>query len=271
MISLDILICTMNSARTILECLTAIKYEFPSSRIILVDGGSSDDTLGLVETFDGIDIFIKPELSLAESRWFGIEASQSEFVFQIDSDVVLKKGAAQVILRSVQAAEKNIGAIEYGINDYMYSPFPTKEIIANGAYNKRAYFFATLIRSSLFDFPKISLRHLEEEYARRMLESSNIKWIKTGEIIGDHYSSPNRYGGSGLSNIVRVRPFPVWTFFDEGKLDAITKPSLSRVPMQCLKIVYRVLNIELFLIWIKSIGNPFFAVANYLVGFLRAR
>jgi glycosyltransferase involved in cell wall biosynthesis len=262
----DILICTLNSIRTIEECIKAARREFPDSRIIVVDGGSVDGTIESIKNQLCIEINVEPKLSLAESRIFGFARAKTEFLLQLDSDVILHKGAATSILGALESFDQTTAAYEFGVNDYVFNALPSSEMISNGEYEKRAFYFATLVRPSMFTFENVSLRHLEEEYARRMLSLNGNKWNKTGKIIGDHYSSPSRYGGAGLNVIVRGRPFPDWTFYDEGRLDSLTKVSIYRAPLKVLKIFARVLNYQLFLIWLKSVGNPFSAVKNYIVG-----
>lgn len=262
----DILICTLNSIRTIEECIKAARREFPDSKIIVVDGGSIDGTIESINNQSNIELYVKPELSLAESRIFGFGRAQTEFVLQLDSDVFLHKGASSTILDALKSFDETTAACEFGVNDYIFNALPSSKMISSGEYEKRAFYFATIVRPSMFTFENVSLRHLEEEYARRMLLLNGKKWNKTGIIIGDHYSSPSRYGGAGLNVIVRGRPFPGWTFYDEGKLDSLTKVSIYRAPIKILKIFARVLNYQLFMIWLKSVGNPFSAVKNYIVG-----
>jgi glycosyltransferase involved in cell wall biosynthesis len=262
----DILICTLNSIRTIEGCITAARREFPDSRIIVVDGGSIDGTIEFVKNQLNIELNVEPNLSLAESRFFGFGRAKNEFVLQLDSDVILHKGVASTILSVLESFDQSTAAYEFGVNDYIFNAMPSSEMISSGEYEKRAFYFATLVRPSMFTFENVSLRHLEEEYARRMLLLDGKKWNKTGKIIGDHYSSPNRYGGAGLNIVVRGRPFPEWTFYDEGKLDSLTKVSIHLAPIKILKIIARVLNYQLFFIWLKSVGNPFSAVKNYILG-----
>lgn len=262
----DILICTLNSIRTIEECIKAARREFPDSKIIVVDGGSIDGTIELIKNQLNVELNVEPNLSLAESRFFGFGRAETEFVLQLDSDVILHKGAASTILNALESFDHSTAAYEFGVNDYIFNAMPSSEMISNGEYEKRAFYFATVVRPSMFTFENVSLRHLEEEYARRMLLLDGKKWNKTGKIIGDHYSSPSRYGGAGLNIIVRGRPFPEWTFYDEGKLDSLTKVSMLLAPIKILKIIARVLNCQLFFIWLKSVGNPFSAVKNYILG-----
>lgn len=267
---LTILVCTLNSVRTIERCLHAVRVEFQDSKIIIVDGGSSDGTLESIKGYSNVEIHIKPELSLAESRMFGFKCASTEFVLQLDSDVILHAGSGKVLCDTIRNADEKTAAIEFGINNYFVQPFPSKNIINNGDYEKRAYYFATIIRPSMLTFKNIKLRHLEEEYARRMLTIDGKIWIKTGEIIGDHYSSPDRYGGETLNVIVRGLPFPNWTFIDEGKLDSATGQSVAFLPLKLVKIVGRVMNYQLLLIWLKSLGNPVSAVTGYLIGRFRS-
>ncbi|MGA3406405.1 MAG: glycosyltransferase, partial [Candidatus Bathyarchaeia archaeon] len=47
---IDASIATKNSAKTIARCIMAIRESIPIGRIVVVDGGSTDDTIAIAKS-----------------------------------------------------------------------------------------------------------------------------------------------------------------------------------------------------------------------------
>ena len=91
--SIDVIIPTYNSQRTLEECLSRIRsQEYPGEiHIIIVDGGSSDKTIEVAKAFD-CEIYIKAGMygtGLNGAREFGTKKSNSPILWNIDSDNIL--------------------------------------------------------------------------------------------------------------------------------------------------------------------------------------
>lgn len=87
--SVSFIIPTMNSESTIRSCLESIfQQHYPSFEVIIVDGGSVDDTLKIVRDFSVQLIEVKGTLGLA--RQIGVERASGEICAFIDSDCVLE-------------------------------------------------------------------------------------------------------------------------------------------------------------------------------------
>ncbi len=91
--SISIVIPTFNSGRVLRGCLNSISsQDYPAEKIelILVDAGSSDDTLKIAKQYK-IDQVLKNPLKTGEAgKAVGIKASKNEIIALIDSDNYLE-------------------------------------------------------------------------------------------------------------------------------------------------------------------------------------
>lgn len=82
------IIPTMNNARTIKKCLLSIRSQkYPHVEIVVVDGGSTDETLSIAEKLADKILFVKGPLGL--SRHIGAKHARGEILGIFDSDVYL--------------------------------------------------------------------------------------------------------------------------------------------------------------------------------------
>ncbi len=86
--TVSFVIPTMNSARTIEKCLSSIRSQrYPHIEIIVVDGGSTDQTRYIAETAADKVLLVKGPLGLA--RHAGARIAKGEILGIFDSDVYL--------------------------------------------------------------------------------------------------------------------------------------------------------------------------------------
>ena len=87
---ISVIIPTYNSSAYIRRAIESVKKQTYSNwEIIVIDGGSSDNTLNLLKEFDKskIKIFYLPKANgLAASRYYGICKSSGSYVAFLDSD-----------------------------------------------------------------------------------------------------------------------------------------------------------------------------------------
>lgn len=81
---------TYNNQATIQQCLTSLRFN-GVDEVIVVDGGSRDDTLTLVSRFDGINIVGRNVRPIAKAREIGWRAANNEFILFLDADAHIQQ------------------------------------------------------------------------------------------------------------------------------------------------------------------------------------
>lgn len=87
----SIVVLTYNSEKTIRQCLTSIRnqtYPKDSYEVIVIDNGSTDNTLNIVNQFD-IKVHSHPKINISKMRNKGIEYSKGEIIGFVDSDCTI--------------------------------------------------------------------------------------------------------------------------------------------------------------------------------------
>jgi len=259
---LDITICTFNSEHTIEDCINSILDELPVNKIICVDGGSTDKTLDILKKYKEVIVYIKKDLNLGQSRSFAFSQVETEWFVQIDSDVILNKGAGEKILSFLGAAD----VIEFGCVDYYSFPMPSRFEIESGKYEKRAFFFANLIKRNSVKGIDLNVRNMEEELLRVILKKRNMTWLKTGLHVGNHYSKPVRYNGRQIVGLQRVKKWPNFVYRDKGYIDKINNVTIYESIISFLRF-YLGPIVNQLLKSFKSFNDPFSAIFSYYKGY----
>lgn len=87
---ISVVICTMNTASTIIECLKSVKKNNPKE-IILVDANSTDGTQELAKLYI-TKKFEDPGLGLAVARNIGLDHAEGKYICYMGADNVLPSG-----------------------------------------------------------------------------------------------------------------------------------------------------------------------------------
>ena len=101
---LSIVIPTLNSEKTLGECLAAIRAQtLPRSayEIVVADAGSSDGTIAVAHEY-GVDTIVANPLKTGEAgKTAGIKAAKGDCIALIDSDNIAKSEAGQKALDAI--------------------------------------------------------------------------------------------------------------------------------------------------------------------------
>ena len=202
----DVILLTLNSVKPRLqECLHSLSKEVPVSRLIVVDGGSTDKTLDICrEYFPNCKIIMDIGGSRATSRQKGIEAVQTDLFMFIDSDVVLHsnwfKEALKYFNSGVGAVQgTTIEKIQPVIQDFEYAMKRLRKIFGGPTYRpflSRAQPFmepmqrglTVIIKTELVEdikIPKI-LHILEDHYIKAWVEKKGYVWLTSPTATCEH-------------------------------------------------------------------------------------
>ncbi|MBI5183741.1 MAG: glycosyltransferase, partial [Nitrospinae bacterium] len=93
--TVSIIIPTLNSARTLKDCLYSITIQdYPKDKIeiIIADGGSTDDTMAIINSFNPTNILVVPNpLKTGEAgKAAALKRANNQILAFIDSDNILQ-------------------------------------------------------------------------------------------------------------------------------------------------------------------------------------
>ena len=100
-----------NAEKTLLECLQSLKY---FDEIVILENGSTDNTLQVIESFkkkfQNIQVYTSEFIGFGPLKNLAISYAKNEWIFSIDSDEALDEKSLGE-LEKIQWSEKNIIAI----------------------------------------------------------------------------------------------------------------------------------------------------------------
>lgn len=111
---ISIIIPAKNEARHVENCLKSLQdLEYPPElfEVILVDNGSTDNTLEVVRKFDTIKVIEAPELKVGAVRNFGARSARYEIFAFLDADCVVASNWLDNINRNIKLGKVLGGGI----------------------------------------------------------------------------------------------------------------------------------------------------------------
>jgi len=95
MLKLSIVILTFNSQKYLSRVLNSCTF---ADEVLIVDSGSTDDTLQIANTFKNTKIIHQKWLGFGKQKQAGVEACSNEWVFVLDSDEIITDELKKEIL-----------------------------------------------------------------------------------------------------------------------------------------------------------------------------
>lgn len=89
--TVDVLVCTFNSARDLDECLREARARLPIHRLIVVDHRSTDGTQEIARRW-GAEVHLE-DVGLGYSRTLALSLAETPWVVFLDSDVIVRSSA----------------------------------------------------------------------------------------------------------------------------------------------------------------------------------
>lgn len=88
------LLITWNEAPNIERCLERLKW---APRIVVIDSGSTDETLAICGKYANVDVVHRPFDSFASQCNFGLQQVRTPWVLSMDADYIVPKDFAQKV------------------------------------------------------------------------------------------------------------------------------------------------------------------------------
>jgi glycosyltransferase involved in cell wall biosynthesis len=207
----SVIVPTLNAAHWIVECLTAIRANYPGE-IIVVDGQSSDGTTVLAEAL-ATRVIRKRTAGPAEARNIGADAATKTWVAFIDADIVLPEGALAALLK--EARRLKVDAIQAGLRSSGTDYWSEQLAWHHNAGRSRSWFgvSATLMKRSVFKKNRFDdrLDSGEDVDLRLRLAAAGVRVAVSETTIVDHRFAPGYAAareqwladGAGLGRLVR--------------------------------------------------------------------
>ncbi len=220
----DVVLITMNSERMLEKCLNSVYSNVPVNKLIVVDGGSTDQTLQILQDFNTIyhNIQIIPDKgNRATARQKGIENVTAEWFIFVDSDVVLCKDWYK---KAVQYQDKKVGAI-WGIEVWStITSLATLKLflwVTMKIFDLRGGTHDTLIRASTVKDIKIpsNLHVFEDAYIKEWITKKGYRVVACYTPYCMHH-----------------RPKQVWTL--KGSLTLIADALRYGSPILIIKLIF---------------------------------
>jgi glycosyltransferase involved in cell wall biosynthesis len=120
---ISIVLTTYNSEKVIKPVLDGIlSQDFPLNKVelIIVDGGSKDDTLNIIrdfakmhkDKFYDVKIIIHDKnYGISRARNDGIKASEGRYILILDHDVIIPSNTIKALLEHLESVDKKVGAV----------------------------------------------------------------------------------------------------------------------------------------------------------------
>ncbi len=101
-----------NEADNIIRFLDSIKSQsVMPDEIVVVDGGSSDNTVDLVSNFKGLNVklFVKKGFNISKGRNFAIKMCRNDFIFCVDAGCILDKNWVKLMIEGFKTGADVVG------------------------------------------------------------------------------------------------------------------------------------------------------------------
>jgi glycosyltransferase involved in cell wall biosynthesis len=203
----DVVILTLNSERMLKKCVESVYTNIPVNRLIVIDGGSSDQTIPILETFKdkfhNVKIIVEKG-TRATARQKGIENVESDWFIFVDSDVILSKNWYKKAFQYVNPKVGAVWGIEVWSTIKNVSSLKVFLLSTMKIFAIRGGTHDTLIRTRLVQDIKIpgNLHVFEDAYIKDWIIHKGYQVIACYSPFCIHYREPVVWTFQGSINII---------------------------------------------------------------------
>jgi len=169
------IIPTLNSAKVLKSCLESIKFQTQKNKIIIADGGSTDDTLQIAQKYNCQ--IVKNKLKTGEAgKAIALGHITTSYVAFVDSDNILptKNWLNQMII-SLQKHPKAIGAEPWAFTYRNSAGFIERYSALVGANDPYAFILGNFDRLNYLDHQWTHLKIPQKNFKKYLLLTLNPK------------------------------------------------------------------------------------------------
>lgn len=223
---LSVIVPAYNVERFLDKCLHSIwKQTFTDFEVILINDGSTDNTLQICREWTGRDprfrLISQENQGLAETRNVGIRASRAPRVMFVDSDDYLEHDAIQVLMNNMRRTSADISMGCYIVEDLqgkrLKNPAQLGDVCltTRQAYVKilfdrevKSYAWAKIYTKSLFDGIEYPKGLLLEDYLTTYLVFRRAKLVvSTSKEVYHYVQQATSIMNVGTNKITRDKTF----------------------------------------------------------------
>ena len=192
---IDVIICTKNSGKTLEPVLERIYQNIPVSDLIIIDGGSTDETLIIADKYTN-KIYFDGGKPLGFSRALGLELAKTEIVAFIDSDTYIPSNWYDNLIGHFSDPKTALvtGALIYGYNvkplRRLYEYKHLHENGVNWGLNNALLKREMIIKNGSL---RRDLYSSEDRELYERIRKNGYKWICDNSVISIHPSSLRDY------------------------------------------------------------------------------
>lgn len=182
---ISIIIPIYNVEDYIQECLDSILNQtYKNLQIIIVDDGSTDNSLKIVETykskFNNIIILSQKNKGVSEARNLAFKYIQGEYVMYIDSDDFLQKNMMEILFDEAKKHDADITICEYYV---YYDKDTNKNFIQRYNVNFGVPYDKFYIMNMMLNF-KLQGQLWHKLFKTKLLKTNNFQF-EPGRYIQD--------------------------------------------------------------------------------------
>jgi GT2 family glycosyltransferase len=263
----SIIIITRNSATTLGECIASIHNQsYANYEIILVDNGSTDETLRLVDSSKVTVLANSQNLGFAKANNQALAIAKGEFICFLNADAAIKPDYLEIVIPHFRR-ENNLGALAGKI---LRSPMNTENIIDSagfimehwrllprdrgdgeldqGQYDQPGYVFGVpgacaFYRRSALEATALGQEMMDEDFFA-YYEDVDLAWrvrqknwaaLYVPEAIAYHHKK----GPRGKEIFIQVKAFTnrYWCYLKNERFSSFLSYAMVAIPYEALRVV----------------------------------
>lgn len=230
----SIVIPAYNATRTLYACLQSVQNQtYQNYEVIVVDDGSTDDTLQIAEHFSMMDarfLCVRQENSgVSVARNHGISIASGDFICFLDSDdQYVDTFLEEFYTMIVENPEHDLFCCGYKIVDSANS------IICDTVWSKDSDRFCVLSRTQIMDLHEKALDAAlwNKTYRRKVIENHYLHMDEDLSLGEDMLFNYAYLDACTPSIVICNRALYLYSKADDGTLDSKYRPDLKDIFMK---------------------------------------